>query len=911
MDIITTHLNADFDALGAMLGAKKLYPGAAMVFSGSQEGNLRHFLENSDYPFGFLKIRHIDFDKVSRLIIVDIKTSSRIGVFADLLDQSDISVHIYDHHPETSKTIHGDFECIRKVGATTTILTKLIREKGISLSSEEATIMLMGIYEDTSFLSSPSTRPNDLYAAAWLLECGADLTAISEHVNRGLSTSQFHLLNNLLDAAEKIIINDIVVVISAVSVKEYIADIAVLAHRMLELEDIDVLFVLVEMENRTYFIARSIIESVDVGQVAKEFGGGGHIYAASATIHSKTLIQAREELIKILREKIKPVKRAVDIMNRPVRWISEECNIQEARDFLLRYHLNTLVVLDRHEEFAGIITRQIVDRALTHKMEDSPVSDCMHADVRVATPHTPLRETGKLMIEGHQGFLPVVEGKKVVGVISRGDLLHVIHDDMAHHRKTADDHRVKLRTHHKNLKNLLHERLPASHEKIIQLVGEIADELNLSIYLVGGVVRDLLLRAENLDMDVVVEEDGITFAKCLARRVNGRLRAHEKFCTAVVVFPDGFKLDIATARTEFYKHPAALPIVDISSIKQDLYRRDFTINAMAVRINKKGFGELIDFFNGQQDLKDRLIRVLHSLSFVEDPARVFRAIRFEKRLGFRIGSHTLNLMRNTVRQGFCDQLDSMRLLYELNMIFQETDPIPIFDRMADMDLLKSVQPELNNNKNFLKRMKSIKTVLDWYHFLFLPQKPDIKLIYLMGFMQDIIPAEVDNLTKRFFLSPRREEIITTTQTEYKRVLCFLDKTGDISNILLFDTLTHLPLETLLFYMATAETERAPERISRYLTTLAKIKIKITGDDLIKMGLSPGPIFREIFREVNHKQMEGHLSSRKAQLEYVRRHHTNELKIFHGERKLFPPNCHHTSSRSIFALLALRSQESAL
>jgi tRNA nucleotidyltransferase (CCA-adding enzyme) len=871
MDIITTHLNADFDSLGAMLGVRKLYPGAIPVFSGSIEGNLRRFLEYSDYPFGFLKARHVDLDKVSRLIIVDAKSTSRIGIFAQLLDRSEISVHIYDHHPETSKTIHGDFECIREVGATSSILTEMIREKDIPLSKEEATIMLMGIYEDTSFLSSPSTRPDDLRAAAWLLECGADLNAISEHVNRDLSTTQFHLLNNLLNAGDRVLINDIIVVISAVSVKEYIPDVAVLAHRMLELEDIDVLFVLVEMENRTHLIARSILESVDVGQVAKEFGGGGHIYAASATIHDKTLVQAREELIKILREKIQPVKRAVDIMNRPVRWISKECSVQEAKDLLLRYHLNTLVVLNRQEELAGIITRQIVDRALVHKMENAPISDCMDSDVQVATPQTPLKETRKLMIQEHQGFLPVVEGRRVVGVITRGDLLHSIHEEMAHHPKAPGNRRVKERAHRKNLKNLLRERLPDTHLEIIKQVGEVADESNLSVFMVGGVVRDMILRVTNLDLDVVVEEDGIAFARQLARKVNGRLRSHEKFCTAVVVYPDGFKLDVATARTEFYKHPAALPIVDASSIKQDLYRRDFTVNAMAIRVNQKGFGELIDFFGGQQDIKDRLIRVLHSLSFVEDPARVFRAIRFERRLGFRIGNHTLNLMKNTIKQGFCDQLDGQRLLYELKMTFQEADPLPIFERMANMDLLKSVQSGLKNKKLFLKRIKSIKAVLDWYHFLFLPKEPDTTLIYLMGFLQEITPMEVDNLTNRFFFSPHQKEIITTMQKECKRILSLLNKKSKPSNTLLFDTLAPLPLEALLFFMALGESEKAPERISRYLTTLEKIKIDITGDDLIKIGLTPGPIFRKIFREIHHQQLEGRLSSRKSQLEYARKH----------------------------------------
>ena len=875
MDVIVTHFNADFDSLGSMVGAKKLYPNATLVFPGSQEGNLRRFLQHSDYPFGFLKARHVDLHRVSRLIIVDTKSSSRIGIFAGLLDQPGISIHIYDHHPETSKTVHGDLECISEVGATTTIITELIREKGIPLSREEATILGMGIYEDTALLSSCTTRPADLQAAAWLLECGADLNVISENVNRDLSPSQFHLLNDLLNATEEIPANDLVVTISAVSIKDYIADIAVLAHKMLELEHIDVLFVLVQMENRVHLIARSTLESVDVGQVAKEFDGGGHVHAASATIHDKTLIQAKEELIKVLREKIHPAKCAVDIMNRPVKWIVESKNIQQAKDLLLRYNLNTLVVLNKDEELTGFITRQMVDRALTHKMKDAPVSNCMHCNIQTATLHAPLKEIRKLMIEEHQGFLPVVERKNVVGVITRGDLLRVIHDYMAHHPKTPGNRRETGRIRRKSLKSLLHERLSTAQMNIVKKVGEVADELNQSAFLVGGVVRDLLLRVNNLDVDVVIEEDGIRFARYLAERVNGHFRSHQKFNSAVVVFPDGYKLDVVTARTEFYKHPAALPIVDTSSVKQDLYRRDFTINAMAVRINRKGFGELIDFFGGQQDLKERLIRVLHSLSFVEDPTRVYRAIRFEKRLGFRIDKHTLNLLKNTIQQGFCEQLNGRRLLYELTMIFQEADPLPILQRMVDLNLLKFIQPGLRQKDLFLKRMKSIKAILDWYYYLFLPQKPDKILVFLMGFMQDSTPDEVESLINRFFFSPHQRRIITSVQTQYKQVLTLLSKKTDPPNHTLFNTLMPLPLETLLFFMALAETERARERVSRYLTTLAKVEIKITGEDLLGLELAPGPHFRGIFQDVHHKQLDGLLPSRQAQLKYVREHYRPE------------------------------------
>ena len=169
--------------------------------------------------------------------------------------------------------------------------------------------------------------------------------------------------------------------------------------------------------------------------------------------------------------------------------------------------------------------------------------------------------------------------------------------------------------------------------QLLQSIGEVADKLDFNAFAVGGFVRDLLMKKTNLDLDIVIEGDGIAFAKALAAHLGGRYRTHERFKTAVVLMPDDFKIDIATARLEYYEYPAAMPMVELSSIKLDLYRRDFTINAMAIQLNQEHFGTLIDFFNSQNDLKQKSIKVLHNLSFVEDPSRIFRAVRFEKRNG--------------------------------------------------------------------------------------------------------------------------------------------------------------------------------------------------------------------------------------------------------------------------------------
>src|SRR2546425_10643522 len=229
---------------------------------------------------------------------------------------------------------------------------------------------------------------------------------------------------------------------------------------------------------------------------------------------------------------------------------------------------------------------------------------------------------------------------------------------------------VAFQDHH-NLRILARRRLPSKIFNRLREIGALADAMDASAYLVGGLVRDLLLGQTNLDVDIAVEGDAMTFARRLADRYGAGLKIFEKFGTALVVFPDGFKLDVATARCESYAHPTALPTVKPSSIKDDLYRRDFTINALAIRLTVRRFRELVDFYGGLRDLEHKVIRVLHSRSFVDDPTRVFRAIRFEQRFGFRIEKHTLTLLKEAAASDLVHRLSGPRLRNEVMRLLSE------------------------------------------------------------------------------------------------------------------------------------------------------------------------------------------------------------------------------------------------
>jgi len=382
MEVITTHINADFDALACMLAAKKLYPEAILVFPGSQEGSLRDFFVRSTiYVFEAERMKNVDLDRISRLILVDTRQKSRIGKFAKIVKRPALDIHIYDHHPPSSDDIKGSVEVVKEMGSAITLMLEVLRERDIDITSDEATVMMLGIYEDTGSLTFSSTTVDDFHAAAYLLSQGASLNMISDMVTKELTAEQVFLLNDLIQSATNYTIGGIDVVIATASADQYVGDIAILVHKLKDMENLDVLFALVRMEDRVHMIGRSRIEEVNVAEILLEFGGGGHATAASATVKDLTLIQCAEKLVKVLQGTIEMGKFAKDLMTSPVKTIQAERRLSEAGDLLTRYNINVLPVM-RGRKVAGLISRQVIEKASFHGLGDRPVKEYMSTEFR-------------------------------------------------------------------------------------------------------------------------------------------------------------------------------------------------------------------------------------------------------------------------------------------------------------------------------------------------------------------------------------------------------------------------------------------------------------------------------------------------------------------------------------------------
>ena len=421
-----------------------------------------------------------------------------------------------------------------------------------------------------------------------------------------------------------------------------------------------------------------------------------------------------------------------------------------------------------------------------------------------------------------------------------------------------------------NLIGTMKHRLPAPITRLLHEVGELADRMDLSAYVVGGFVRDLLLDLRNLDLDIVIEGDGIAFARALSRDRKARVKTHERFGTAVVIFPDGFKLDVATARTESYEYPTALPTVQPSSIKNDLYRRDFTINTMAVRLNARNFGELIDFYGGRRDLREKTLRVLHSLSFMDDPTRIFRAIRFEQRFGFHLSKETLALIKSAVKKNLLQRLSGHRLLAELIALLCEEEPRKAIIRMAELDVLRFIHPKLASSTQLQSLLRRVEDALEWYVLMDLNPKMDSWVVYMMALMHGLTDKAVADALARLSLPARDAKKMKVGQSTVPQLRQRLAHRPPPRPSETYHLLAGLCDEALLILLATTKSESVKRQVSAYLTTYQHVKPLLNGRDLKAIGLKPGPTYKKVLAQLLDARLNGEVHSESEERKFVKR-----------------------------------------
>jgi tRNA nucleotidyltransferase (CCA-adding enzyme) len=837
VDAILTHENADFDAVASLLGAKKSYPQALAILPHKTNRNVRDFCSLYGDALAFTRPEDLPRQKFRQVIIVDTQSApSMRGITRET------RIHIVDHHPQSRDLAKGASFTGGDVGATTTLFVEEIGDKELPITPIEATLLLLGIYEDTGSLSYSDTSVRDLRAAAFLLERGANLTEVNEFLHHPLNEAQRNLYHALLEKIETVRIAGHDIAIATARADDYVEEISTLAHQLRELFDPAALFVLVQMEDHIQLVARSDRPSIDVGSIAEALGGGGHATAAAAVLRKTDLRKAKIKLIKLLKESVRPTVTVRELMSFGVHTLDPSATVEQAAEMMNRYGHEGFPVAQK-EKLVGVVTRRDVDRAIHHKLANTPIKHLMHKPVSVA-PEDSLETLRQAMIESDLGQVPVVDakGRQILGIVTRTDVI-----------KQAEPARPARA---REMATRLEKWMPIDLLDLVHHASETARELGFSLYVVGGFVRDLLLNQPNLDLDLVVEGDAIKLAEQLARRFGGRVHGHSRFGTAKWMLGEGAKqlpsaphlthLDFTTARTEFYAHPSALPEVETSSIKQDLRRRDFTINTLAICLDPDRYGQLLDPFGGEADLREGVIRVLHHLSFVEDPTRILRAVRFEQRFGFKIETRTAELLTNAL--DMLSRVSGERIRHELSLIFQETEPEKPMLRLNELGALKAIYPMLVFTR--------------WHADKFVAARTESKLAPIIYFGLVVYhwgAKDVEEISRRLRFSNSEAEML-------KQVVALREESSALEAPRLQPSAIHRLLsgysdDALTVVSVAADNNRVSERIDAFRTKWRRVAPEMTGNDLKRMGISPGPTYRDILSKLLDARLDGKITNR--------------------------------------------------
>ncbi|MCL1918587.1 MAG: CBS domain-containing protein [Peptococcaceae bacterium] len=928
MRIILSHRYMDFDALASMVAAQKVFPDAVMVTEGEVSASVQDFMALAKEQLTFYRWRDLRPEDIDGVILVDINDFKRTFLSPEAIcSLQKLPLSIYDHHPvpEGRRDVRSLPELVRiePVGASVTLLVERLAElgRGHLLSSFESTLMMLGIYGDTGSLLFDSTTPRDMEAAAFLLRQGAQLSVVAEYLHTPLTPQQLALFQQLLDHGSVEKIQGVPIYISFAESNEFMGGMALLAHRIGEIESADVWFLVVRMENRIHIVARSRHALVAVNRIMEAFGGAGHVKAASATVkmppqneenqrgergqgsgghrsdpgigiwHTQVLMETIDRLKAEIAKWVQVPQRARDIMSYPVKTVTSDTEMGEAGQFLLRNSHTGVPVVDAGV-LCGIISRRDIDKAVRYGLEHAPVKGYMTRDVITVGPEDSWEEVQRHMVTHDIGRVPVVERGNVVGIITRSDVLRLIYGcSLPITEKLAQDRGMAMR---QDVCRWI-EALDEPFKTVVFTVSRVARELGLGVYLVGGFVRDLLMKRPTQDVDVVVEGQAEVLARELCGNFPGvRFETYGQFGTARVSWQGDylFHVDIAGTRSEIYQRPGALPTVEGSTLRDDLFRRDFTINAMAICLNQgrtgherlvdedsladgdslgdgdgdhmkedhmkenalmdNRFGELIDYYGGMRDLQQKEIRILHNLSFIDDPLRILRAMRFAGRYGFVLARATREAMETAVREGALRTVSLTRFSEELMLVLPEEEFVAIWTLFQDSGVLEGwFQGAYPWRLGWNVEGGELRA---W--------SPEQRWLALLIDMSD---EEMKGVMKRVTLARQWKRDVASYMTVRQKLR---DCSGTLEDVdVIMTGCVNDACPGWLGDVIGLDEEMAP-LMKAYRQAVACMDMGVTGYDLLRRGVPEGPYIGRLLRQIRGLWLEGRILNREDENAYI-------------------------------------------
>ncbi|MTJ08148.1 CBS domain-containing protein [Anabaena sp. UHCC 0204] len=905
MDLILCHTTADFDALGAAVGLTCLKAGSKIVLTGGAHPPVRDFLalHRDEYPL--IERRSVNPEKIRSLIVVDTQKRDRLGKAAEWFDLPNVQeIIVYDHHLGQEGDIPTTQLYIDQVGATTTLMVEELQKSHISLNSAQATVMALGIHVDTGSLTYKQSTSRDALALAWLMQQGANLSVISTYRDPGLSPQLQQLLSEALENLHYLCLRGYTIAWVTLTTDGFVPGLSNLASEIIDLTESHAVLLankypLGEDDWRLTVIGRTQIPHTNLNYLFQPHGGGGHSQAASLNLRTTDAQPILQQLLDGLKAQIPHPPTARDLMSSPVRTIRPETTIAEAQRILLRYGHSGLSVVNTQGLLIGIISRRDLDIALHHGFSHAPVKGYMTTNLKTINPDTSLPEIESLMVIYDIGRLPVLDHGQLVGIVTRTDVLRELHQltiqNSGSARLPSKKFKIQNSEHNLGLSSELENRLAPQLWQLLTIASQEAEKRGWHLYLVGGAVRDLLLSDAEThalminDIDLVVDGfhktadvgAGVELAKALQPLYpNARLEIHGAFQTAALLWHkdpelDSLWVDIATARTEFYPYPAANPEVEASSIRQDLYRRDFTINAMALRLTSPRAGELLDFFGGFLDLQNQQIRILHANSFIEDPTRIYRGVRFAVRFGFYIEPQTEAYIRYAINSGVYDRTSQTnnktpalqtRLKTELKYILAASYWQSALELLNSLGALQCIHPSLELDAELARQLNLLARCLEKFDRNQTLINWQLRLEVLIAYLKPEYRQKVAKNLQLADDSIARLQKLSQIQSEVMTLLPTFEKPSQTVYLL-----KKYDLQTLIL-IALQSPRKIRRRIWQYLTNWGNIQPLLNGNDLKELGYKPSPQYKQMLDDLLSATVDSLIKNKAEAKEFLAKHY---------------------------------------
>jgi tRNA nucleotidyltransferase (CCA-adding enzyme) len=845
-----------------MAGLSRLYAGAVPVLPGSLEPNVEEFLRLYEGRFRFVRMPAPTLLKedIETVIMADTIVASRLGEYKEVLSLAGIRLVAYDHHePNSASLAHIDEGHIRKCGATASLVTAALREQLVPVNPDEATLLALGIYEDTGSLLFPETTAFDVEQAAYLLKAGASLSMVARYVTTYLVPDQQTALENALSSAQVRTVAGAQIAFSIVHAERNVGNLSVIVHRLAQIIKAEALFLLYQTPQALYVLGRSD-RLLNVAELLAPLGGAGRIHAAASILRDGTCAEtAQEHIVSEIAGRRAQWRQVVhDIMTPNPATVAQDRAAQDALQVMVNLGFSVLPV-ERDGHVVGVVAKKALEKTSLIRLRQKPV----HYFLNTRIPSVPLTATVEELIQAfgtyNTGLLLVMEQDHLLGVVSRSDVLRYLNS-------TAHPQSVVGATGGRVIARSDLNRLGGSDTAaILATIGQIADAEENRAYLVGGSVRDVLLGRPPNDVDIVTEKDVSGVAAAVAASFGTNVISYGRFMTHKVRIR-GREYDFAAARLEYYDFPGSLPTVAPATLIKDLLRRDFTVNALAMSLSERDFGTVIDATGGLKDLDARIIRMTYADSFIEDPARILRAVAAQVRLGFLLEDGTQDKAREALELGLLNVRRNRRAQDEFKELLSGDRVVLSIAALCSLGCgligLPLVPPRAAKLR-LLSGLGNARTSV-----MRGPGAPSW-VAPLLVWLGDIPSAELQEVLKDFGLSDRLAGAFRSWQRRERDVHRLLDQ-GSCKVSTIAAKLKALPSPVLSILEARLPGSETAGSRDLLLTVLARMDRPplVSGEDVVTLGIPEGRQVGLLLDQVRRLQLDGIICSRDEAVAYL-------------------------------------------